>query len=376
MAYQMIGDVYFYQEDYQNAISYYDQNLDINPRSTEGYFSKGFAYWALEDYDKAVEFQTRAINVDPGYSDAYYMRGTSKYWLEDYDGAIEDLNRADETEDTLMWEHDATWNSFDFYMYRGMSRYKNGDYSGAANDFVSAGFHEENPDVGYALNMEGHARYANDQFKWATEIYEEGISSHPEIFSNPKHNYVYAWAYFQTAEDNFYSSYSYPTTSIFDVSDVELEKMLDDINKAIEIDPEYSPPYYLRGIINYVLDNHENAISDCTKFINTESTYEDPDLDSMFRCYSFRAYSYYYTGDTENAQLDIARANVYCSVYKVRTNTEYLACDYELPSSPPASSGSSSSSSYDGRYEIITAGNSITDAYGSPGYSATAGMDW
>ncbi|MEA5583202.1 tetratricopeptide repeat protein [Nodularia harveyana UHCC-0300] len=80
--------------DKQGAIDDYTQAIKINPYSAKAYYSRGLAHSDLRDKQNAIDDYTQAIKINPNYTDAYYSRGFAHSELGDNQGAIKDLQIA------------------------------------------------------------------------------------------------------------------------------------------------------------------------------------------------------------------------------------------------------------------------------------------
>jgi tetratricopeptide (TPR) repeat protein len=74
----LLGRIAFVQSDLPAAIDYFNQVIELDPLSTEGYYGLGLSYGYMSDYRRAEEsflrfFDIIEINkkIDPEYKDAY-----------------------------------------------------------------------------------------------------------------------------------------------------------------------------------------------------------------------------------------------------------------------------------------------------------------
>jgi tetratricopeptide (TPR) repeat protein len=122
-------------EDYEGAISSYEEALKLNDESPEVHTNIGVAYFNSGDIEKAhkllkkavkineyyspahyftgnleyAEFRTkmalkcydRAIELNPQYRDALYMRSAVYFEMEEYQKALQDINRVIEIDPDL-----------------------------------------------------------------------------------------------------------------------------------------------------------------------------------------------------------------------------------------------------------------------------------
>jgi tetratricopeptide (TPR) repeat protein len=61
-AYDLVGNIFFRLEDYENAIVAYQKVIDIGPKDAKGYYNLGCVYSAMEDLDNAEESWKNAIS--------------------------------------------------------------------------------------------------------------------------------------------------------------------------------------------------------------------------------------------------------------------------------------------------------------------------
>lgn len=79
-------------EDYQGAITAFNQVLQSNPEDVEAYYNRGLAHASLKDYEKAIADYTEVIKRTPNDVEAYYNRALAKIELQDDEGAIADYS--------------------------------------------------------------------------------------------------------------------------------------------------------------------------------------------------------------------------------------------------------------------------------------------
>ena len=80
----------------QDALSYFEKAVEVNPSMPEALFNAGVTSAAMGDATKAENFYTRAIQVMPTLAVAYNNRGDVRRNLRRYQEAIEDFSRADQ----------------------------------------------------------------------------------------------------------------------------------------------------------------------------------------------------------------------------------------------------------------------------------------
>lgn len=81
---------------YQDAISYYQQALKLNPSSMSATYEMALSYLMLKDYDNALRYSTKVINTNfkPLLVDAYCVKSTALADSKKLPSAIQLLNEA------------------------------------------------------------------------------------------------------------------------------------------------------------------------------------------------------------------------------------------------------------------------------------------
>lgn len=81
---------------YQDAISYYQQALKLNPSSMSATYEMALSYLQLKDYDNALKYSTKVINANfkPLLVDAYCVKSTALADTDKLSQAVKLLNEA------------------------------------------------------------------------------------------------------------------------------------------------------------------------------------------------------------------------------------------------------------------------------------------
>ncbi len=82
------------QQEYEAAITYYTNAIDLKPDFANAYTNRGNTYHNKGEFDLAIKDHTTAIELDLDYADAYYNRGNVYYSTDEVDLAISDYNKA------------------------------------------------------------------------------------------------------------------------------------------------------------------------------------------------------------------------------------------------------------------------------------------
>lgn len=70
-----VGNAYFEQIDYTNAIAAYTCALDLNPNYAPAYVRRGYAYTVQGDEARALDDFNIALEINPNLTEAYNNRG-------------------------------------------------------------------------------------------------------------------------------------------------------------------------------------------------------------------------------------------------------------------------------------------------------------
>lgn len=83
-------DICFSDKDYENAIKYYTEALELNPSNAIYYSNRSLAYLRTECYGYALADATKALEIDKNYIKGYYRRATSNMALGKFKAALKD----------------------------------------------------------------------------------------------------------------------------------------------------------------------------------------------------------------------------------------------------------------------------------------------
>ena len=136
--------------------------------------------YAISDKDKqeALSYADKAIELDPNYAEAYDWRAFLKKELNDYTGALADHDKAIE----LVYDY------YYFYFFRSETRNKLKDFGGAAQDYSKT--IELNPNFSYAYKQRGNMLKKIGNKEWAKEDRKIGKIVEKRIRDTKKDNYT------------------------------------------------------------------------------------------------------------------------------------------------------------------------------------------
>ena len=79
--------------DYEAAIAYYTEAVELNPRAAAAYVNRGVAYESTGDLDRALRDYGKALGLEPK-PEAYHNRGNVHFKRGEYDRAVRDYGKA------------------------------------------------------------------------------------------------------------------------------------------------------------------------------------------------------------------------------------------------------------------------------------------
>jgi len=90
----VLGNAYYYMEQYEDAKNIYDRILNMNPNDPDTLFNRGTTYGRLEEYDNALADFNHSLELRPDDPGTLNNRGLTYRLLERYDESLVDLNRS------------------------------------------------------------------------------------------------------------------------------------------------------------------------------------------------------------------------------------------------------------------------------------------
>lgn len=92
--YIRLGDECRKKKDYQAAVSYYNQVLQLKPTHDNSYIGRAYCHHKLGDVKKAMDDINETIKINPNCANAYYGRGSIHSELGNKKSAIKDFQTA------------------------------------------------------------------------------------------------------------------------------------------------------------------------------------------------------------------------------------------------------------------------------------------
>ncbi|MBM3244736.1 MAG: tetratricopeptide repeat protein [Candidatus Omnitrophica bacterium] len=122
------ANVYFHNDQYEQAISDYGKVIQLNSGSTEIYLKRGDAYFRDGQYDRAIADYSEAIKLYPDFAESRLKRGDAYFRQGRYEQAINNYTEAIQLNRTLT----------NAYLNRGNAYFKLSQYEQAISDYESA----------------------------------------------------------------------------------------------------------------------------------------------------------------------------------------------------------------------------------------------
>ncbi|MEH2225836.1 tetratricopeptide repeat protein [Nostoc sp.] len=230
-----LGDEYFQKGEYPNAITKYNQALEVNHGDVDLYYKRGLAHYQIGDYETAIADYSQAIQINLHDAKSYNKRGLALYQLGRLEEAINDYTQAIRINPNVAVT----------YKNRAEARSHVGDNQGAIEDYTQA--IKINPHYADAYKNRGITRYL--------------LGSQPGFPQAIKINPQDAIAYKKRGNAR---------------SDLgDFEGAIEDYTQAIQINPSYADAYYNRGNARSDLGDFEGAIEDYTQAIEINFNYAD-----------------------------------------------------------------------------------------------------
>ncbi|MEK6783296.1 MAG: tetratricopeptide repeat protein [Bacteroidota bacterium] len=268
--YVLRGEAKYKLLDYRGAIADYDKAIEVEPKQYDTYISRGNAKYYLLDYRGAIADYDKAILLIPEKvsflvvltkRNAYINRAEVKYELQDYRGAIADYSKLIELGlDSLA------------YFDRGLAKSHLQDYRGAIVDYNKA--------IKFAPNH-APSYYKRGLAKSNLQDHRGAIADYNKAIEKMK----WHGAFFEHRPD---FSEDFIERKIVESADVisarglaksalqDYRGAIEDFNKAIELNPDDSKPYFSRGLAKLKIGQKDSGCLDFSKSgeLGNETAYE------------------------------------------------------------------------------------------------------
>jgi tetratricopeptide (TPR) repeat protein len=92
--YILKGNEYYYKNEYNSALEWYDKAIEINPNYAGALTNKGVALDSLGRHEEAIKYFDKAIELDPNLSPVWNNKGIALEKLGRYEEAIKYYDKA------------------------------------------------------------------------------------------------------------------------------------------------------------------------------------------------------------------------------------------------------------------------------------------
>ena len=230
------GNRHYDAGEYDDAITDYNQAIDLDSNIAAAYYNRGVAYTKLGKYAEAIGDLTQAIDLDPKYAAAYNNRGAAYDDLGKYAEAIADYDQAI----ALDPNYAVAYNN------RGYAYDDLGKYAEAIADYTQA--ITLDPQYAAAYNNRGYAYDDLGKYAEAIADYTQAIALDPK------------------------NAGAYNNRGIAYRNLGKYAEAIADYDQAITLDPKYAVSYNNRGLARYYLKQYPAAVEDFTKAIELAPT--------------------------------------------------------------------------------------------------------
>lgn len=285
---QSLGKYKEADDDYNKAIGYTSDNKDLSTLN----YNRGKCQAVLKNYEDANTYFTKAIGYNTQNYNAYWERGYNKGIQGKEDEEISDYDKAI---DILKNSGSATANTNLAILYRNkaLRKFDKKEYEIALAAITNA--LAANPNYNDAYKTRAEIYWQLKDYEKANADYESAIT----LNTDAKEKAV------------IYQGRSVSWKKI-----LNYKNCLDDLNKAIELNPESGSNYWHRSILYGYKKNYPAAIRECNLALERYKK----DSASTGSLLSLRASHKDLSGDYKGAQEDY---QLYLTYYPNSTNTYY-----------------------------------------------------
>ncbi|MFQ4140862.1 tetratricopeptide repeat protein [Chlorogloeopsis sp. ULAP02] len=255
------------QKDWAGAIEEFNSAIQLNPYFAEAHLQRGLAYYDLGDILQAVSDYTEALKLNPKSIEACYCRALARVGLKNFPGALTDINQA---------------------------IFLNSNYASAYN--LRAIIHRK----------QGYIQDAIANFKKAAELYlqqkdKENCRLCLEKIKElqPKEKPILVRQVSSQAS-SIQSPQAYLTQLLEKAEKGDIRQALEDLNWALQVDPQDAQAYCCRGVVRCKQENYREAIADFNQALLLN--FQDPIV------YRNRGRARFHLGDHQGAIADFNRA--------------------------------------------------------------------
>lgn len=258
--YYALGNVFYDQGRFQDAIRAYWESLRNNPNDAVAYKNLGIAYEAQQRYSEAIEQYQKAIELDPEYAHAYNNLGQAYARQRRYAEAIQQFRKAIAMDPTYARAHNGL----------GHVYYAQKQYSEAIEQFRRA--IEIDPQYLNAYANLGNAYYAQQRYPEAIAKYQKALELNPK----DAHAYANLGNVYFTQKRYEEAIRLYERAIELDPKKTDVAYLLNNLGRsyyaqgrysnaieqykrALQLDPQQPMAYYRLGLAYFMTKNRSGA---------------------------------------------------------------------------------------------------------------------
>lgn len=226
VAYKNLGIAYEAQQGYAEAIAQYQKAIELDPKYAHAYNNLGQVFARQRRYDEAIQQFRKVIAIDPMYARAHNGLGHVYYAKKQYSEAIEQFQRAIEIDPQYL----------NAYANLGNSYYAQQRYPEAIAKYQKA--LELNPKDAHAYANLGNVYFAQKRYEESIRLYERAIE-----LDSKKTDVAYLL-------NNLGRAY---------FAQQRYAKAIEQYQRAIELDPQQALAYYSLGLAYFILKDRSAA---------------------------------------------------------------------------------------------------------------------
>jgi tetratricopeptide (TPR) repeat protein len=293
---------------YDEAVTAFEQAIQLNPNSHYAYYGKGLAFTYQSEYQQARDAYQQATKLAPNFYPAWRWLGSTFLALKQYPQALNTYDQAIKISPE----------DFVLYVERGDVLHKLKRYKEAISSYNQAIEIQPHPwaynnrGITYAELKESQKAFAD--FTQALKLdpnYVEAYYNRGNVYYELK-NYQRAFADYNQAlklNPNDAKAYNNRGNAYSGLKDYQRE--IADYNQALKLNPNYVEAYYNRANAYAELKNYQAAIADYNQAIKLNP--------NLAEAYYNRANAYGLSGDTPSGIADLQKA---AQLYQQQGNTE------------------------------------------------------
>ncbi len=225
------------QQEYIEAVQFFDQIIEINPNAANSLYYKGFALSQLGRFEQQLISCQRASQIQPNFVEAINCQGLALYSLGKYQESLEFYRKTT----------DIQIDFYQGYYNLGESLVKLKRFEEALEAFDRAKLYQ--PDYVIAWNNHGNALFALERYPEAIASYDQAIKINP--------NYAYAYLGRGNAKRK----------------QGRFQEAILDYNKVTELEPQLYEVYYTKALVHRSLQQCELSIEDLDRGIEIKPDY-------------------------------------------------------------------------------------------------------